>query len=305
MYTITRKIAMVCLAVVFSVLLYGCLGGDSQQASTPITDSPDMVMTSVDMTTNVSPGLTITPGSLTIQSGDTADVGDVTYECPADGLACDLTATADGDVKSVGGAATATNSAVGQAKADAAAKLAEEERLNEERLAKLRDVMTDLNTDLVLTGLTITPGFYPIALGDTADAGDATLRCPTSVEVACNVTVADDGTVTTVTSKGGAATVELSVQAIVTLNTVREVKIELDPRYDTIPEGSKKIQPKGYFPTGDVKFKCSKDGVRCIVEVDDKGAVTSKGGLLTVEGYSDEAIMTREAIVLYSLGGVD
>ena len=43
MYTITRKIAMVCLAVVFSVLVYGCLGGDSQQASTPSTDSPDMV----------------------------------------------------------------------------------------------------------------------------------------------------------------------------------------------------------------------------------------------------------------------
>ena len=43
MYTITRKIAVVCLAVVFSVLVYGCGGGDSKQASTdtPPTDSPD------------------------------------------------------------------------------------------------------------------------------------------------------------------------------------------------------------------------------------------------------------------------
>ena len=43
MYTITRKIAVVCLAVVFSVLVYGCGGGDNQQASTdtPSTDTPD------------------------------------------------------------------------------------------------------------------------------------------------------------------------------------------------------------------------------------------------------------------------
>ena len=295
MYTITRKIAMVCLAVVFSVLVYGCSGGDSQQASTPITDSPDMVMTSVDMMTNVSPGLTITPGSLTIQSGDTADVGDVTYECPADGLACDVTATADG-VKSVGGAATATNSAVGQAKADAAAKLAEEERLNEERLAELRAVMTDVNTDLVLVGLTITPDVYVIDPGKTADAGDATLRCP-SGEVRCIVTVTAGGTVKSV---GGPATAELSTQGIVTLHTVRDVKIELVPRYVTIPEGRDEIQPNKYLQRGDVNFKCPEDGVRCIVEVDDEGAVTSAGGLVTVEGYSDEAIMTREAIVLYS-----
>ena len=93
----------------------------------------------------------------------------------------------------------------------------------------------------------------------------------------------------------------LSIQGIVTLNTVKEVNIDLDPRYVTIPKGIKEIQPNGYFQTGDVKFKCSIGGVRCIVEVDEKGAVTSKGGLLTVVGYSDEAIKTRTAIVLYSL----
>ena len=47
MYTITRKLAMVCLAVVFSVLVYGCGGGGSKQAETPDgTDGTDgMVMT--------------------------------------------------------------------------------------------------------------------------------------------------------------------------------------------------------------------------------------------------------------------
>ena len=306
MYTLTRKLAVVCLAVVLSVLTYGCGGGSSKEtAEMPTTDTGgmDTVMTphTVDTTTNVSPGLTITPGTFTIQSGYTADVGDVTYECPADdGLACDVTATADG-VTSVGGAATAMNSAVGQAKADEAAKLVENERLEEMRLAALRAVINDVNTDSVLVGLTITPDVYNIDQGETADAGDATLRC-LSGEVACIVTVAADGTVKSV---GGAATAEVSIEGIVKLHTVREVNIELAPRYVTIPEGRDEIQPNGYLQTGDVKFKCPKDGVRCIVEVDDEGAVTSAGGLVTVEGYSDDAIETRTAIALYSRNADD
>ena len=39
MYTITRKLAMVCLAVVFSVLVYGCGGGGNGQADMVGTDS--------------------------------------------------------------------------------------------------------------------------------------------------------------------------------------------------------------------------------------------------------------------------
>ena len=94
-------------------------------------------------------------------------------------------------------------------------------------------MITDVDTDLVLAGLTITPEFYEIDPGETADAGDATLTCPTSGEVACNVTVDADGR--TVTSVGGAATVALSYKGIVTLHTVREVKIALAPRYVKIP----------------------------------------------------------------------
>ena len=296
MYTITRKIAMVCLAVVFSVLVYGCSGGDSQQASTPSTpstDSPD-TPTTVDMDM-VSDGLTITAGTFTIQPGSTATLGDVTYTCP-DGEACMVEVDDEGAATSAGGAATAMNSAAGQTKADEAAELVEKARLEEERLAKLRAVMNDVNTDLVLTGLTITPGLYPIAPGETAEAGDATLRC-LSGEVACNVTVAPDGTVKSV---GGAATVTLSIEGIVTLHTVREVKIVLKPRYVKIPESKTTVQPNRYLEIGDVKIKCTEGGVRCIVAVDDEGTVTSTGGLATIEGYSTEAIETRTAIALFS-----
>ena len=58
MYTITRKLAMVCLAVVFSVLMYGCGGGGSDQAAGETPDSTDgtdgMVMTHPVDTATVS-----------------------------------------------------------------------------------------------------------------------------------------------------------------------------------------------------------------------------------------------------------
>ena len=295
MYTIIRKLAMVCLAIVFSVLVYGCGGGGSEQASkeTPPTDSSgDTGVVMVDMST-VTDGLTITAGEFTVSPGSTATLGDVTYTCP-DGLACMVKVAANGTATSEGGVATAKNSPA----ADATLKNAADEKI---RLDKARAVETILNTDGVLVaGLTIMPDTYVIAQGESKPAGDdATLTCP-SGEVDCTVIVIDNDTITSV---GGVATVTLSTAAIVKLHTVTEVNaIDLDPRYGKIPEGSEKIQPNGYFQTGDVKFKCSKDGVRCIVEVDDKGAVTSKGGLLTVVGYSDEAIKTRAAIVLYSLG---
>ena len=88
MYTITRKLAMVCLAVVFSVLAYGCGGGGSDQAAeTPDgTDGTDgMVMTHPVNTDMVSDGLTIMPGTYSIQPGETADAGDATFTCPAGG----------------------------------------------------------------------------------------------------------------------------------------------------------------------------------------------------------------------------
>ena len=128
MYTIIRKLAMVCLAVVFSVLVYGCGGGGSEQASkeTPPSDSSgDTGVVMVDMST-VTDGLTITAGEFTISSGGTATLGDVTYTCPDDGLDCMVKVAANGTATSEGGVATAKNSPA----ADATLKNAADEAEN-------------------------------------------------------------------------------------------------------------------------------------------------------------------------------
>ena len=166
----------------------------------------------------------------------------------------------------------------------------------QERLAALSEVINIVDTGVVIAGLTITPGGpHPIAPGATRDVGDVTFRCPSGGEVSCNVTVNDDGTVTSI---GGAATATLSANGVVRLHTVREVEIELSPRYVKIPAGTKTLPPNGSMETGDVKIKCSANGVRCIIKVDDEGVVTSTGGLATIEGYSMEAMETRMAIAL-------
>ena len=98
MYTLTRKLSVVCLTVVLSFLVYGC-GGSSKQAL--ITD------VSTDM---VTAGLTPDSGTYTIQPGGTATAGDVTFACPAEGSSCEVTVADDGTVTSAGGMATAMTS---------------------------------------------------------------------------------------------------------------------------------------------------------------------------------------------------
>ena len=111
MYTLTRKLAMICLAVVLSVLAYGCGGGSSQQ--TLISD------VSTDM---VTAGLTPDPGTYTIQPGGTANAGDVAFPCPAEGASCEVTVADDGTVTSAGGMAMAITSASAAARLAAVAE---------------------------------------------------------------------------------------------------------------------------------------------------------------------------------------
>ena len=109
MYTLTRKLSVVCLTVVLSFLVYGC-GGSSKQAL--ITD------VSTEM---VTAGLTPDAGTYNIQPSGTATAGDVTFACPAEGSSCEVTVADDGTVTSAGGMATAMTSA------SAAARLAAEQ----------------------------------------------------------------------------------------------------------------------------------------------------------------------------------
>ena len=96
MSTLTRKLAVVCLAVVFSVLVHGCGGGGSKL--TPMSMSHTV---STDMVTT---GLTIEPGTYTIQPGGNLDAGDATFTCPPGGVPCVVTVADDGTVTSAGGA---------------------------------------------------------------------------------------------------------------------------------------------------------------------------------------------------------
>ena len=116
MYTLTRKLSVVCLTVVLSFLVYGC-GGSSKQAL--ITD------VSTEM---VTAGLTPNAGTYNIQPGGTAPAGDVTFACPAEGSSCEVTVADDGTVTSAGGMATAMDSAAAEARAE---RIAEIVRLNE------------------------------------------------------------------------------------------------------------------------------------------------------------------------------
>ena len=134
MYTLTRKLSMVSLAVVLSVLAYGCGGGSGGQAL--ITD------VSTDMVTG---GLTPDVGTYTIQPGGTANSGDVTFACLEEGSSCEVTVADDGTVTSTGGMATAMISASAEARLDAdqrateaeTAKMLADQRATEAETAKM------------------------------------------------------------------------------------------------------------------------------------------------------------------------
>ena len=119
MYTLTRKLSVVCLTVVLSFLVYGCGGSSSKQAL--ITD------VSLDMVTAADPDLKPAPGTYSIQPGKTANAGDVTFACDAGGPSCEVTVDDDGNIvmsPSAEGMATAMVSA------SAAARLLAEDELD-------------------------------------------------------------------------------------------------------------------------------------------------------------------------------
>ena len=123
MYTLTRKLSVVCLTVVLSFLVYGC-GGSSKQAL--ITDvSTDMVTAS----------LIPDPGTYTIQPGGTANAGDVTFACPAGGPSCEVTVADDGTITSAPGSAPGMATAMDSA--SAIARLAAEEAASDALAAQM------------------------------------------------------------------------------------------------------------------------------------------------------------------------
>jgi hypothetical protein len=111
----------------------------------------------------------------------------------------------EGTAMSVGGAATAMNSAAGN-----------------DKLA----VSNDVDTSDVTVGLDITAGTYTIQPDDDLDVGEANFVCP-AVGVPCVVTVTeeanDDGTTATITIKstGGVATIRNTMAVMTTRAALR------------------------------------------------------------------------------------
>ena len=372
MYTITRKLTMVCLAVVFSVLVYGCGGGDSKQASvetptvetptvetptveTPTVETPTVeTPTVVDLST-VSVGLTITPGAHTILPDRNANAGDATFSCPEEGEICEVVVADDGTVTSTGGMVTAMDSAAGMAKLDASSPVDMEmvttgliiqtgtftlqpggmsdqfdvtftcpveglrcvvtvvlnsdgtqsamskggvatATVSDDGLAKLI-ASSPVDTSMVTIGLTISPGSYTVQPGDTMDFGDAAFRCPAG-GLPCVVTVADDGTAM---SGGGVATAMNSAAGYAKLSVANAVDLdELAMMYRTITPGPYTIQPGGNMDIDDANFACPAGGVPCALTVtvkDSVASVTSNGGVATATN-SMAALSTIKAIDL-------
>ena len=109
-----------CLAIIFSLVIYGCGGGGSSgPAAAP--PPPPPTPTAVDLSglhedyMNTGPEM-----DYTISAGGNMDVADVNYACASGGDDCTVSVDADGEVTSTGGMVTATNNAAALAAITAA-----------------------------------------------------------------------------------------------------------------------------------------------------------------------------------------
>ena len=123
--------------------------------------------------------ITIPRGGTVIRAGETRRIGDVVFTCPAAGSDCTLEQTADGQVTSTGGQATAA-------------------------LVQGDVVLTTLSNPVQRTiGI---PQAVTIAPGESATIGDVTFTCPAG-GAECTLTQDANGMVT---SAGGLATAAVS-----------------------------------------------------------------------------------------------
>ena len=186
--------------------------GGAATATVSATGNMKLADTNPVDRSSVTAGLTaITAGRYTIQPGEFVDAGEVTFTCPATGVRCVVTVTADLDednketgtstVSSVGGTARATDSSIGKV-----------------RLAKPNE---DIVPALAATYSTITPGTYTIQPDSNRDLGDANFACPAG-GIPCVVTVTVSSTsatmaITTVKSSGGVAKVSNTMAVMTTI----------------------------------------------------------------------------------------
>ena len=217
MYTITRKLAMVCLAVVFSVVAYGCGGGGG---SDPVAETPPAAESMpMPHQVNTEGLLTIIPGTYNIPAGEDSgdEAGDVTFTCPTGGPSCAVEVAVDNDgntaATSVGGMATAMNSVVARLRI-ALEKLVDAEAATEAQMMLLTMVNSVVFEIKLADGYKgVESDVHNILAGEEATNGDVTFTCPGPADgprcvVVVTVTVDDAGgdPMVAYTSLGGAAT---------------------------------------------------------------------------------------------------
>ena len=135
-------------------------------------------------------------------------------------------------------------------------------------------VTPTVDMSMVTVGLIIPAGTFTILPGESRDQYDATFTCPAE-GMSCEVTVADDGTATSV---GGLATAMNSVPGNAKLEVSNDVDTGMVTVGLTITAGMYTIQPGENMDAGDATFTCSAGGLPCVVTVADDGAATSAGG---------------------------
>ena len=291
MYTLTRKLSVVCLTVVLSFLVYGC-GGSSKQAL--ITD------VSLDMVTG---DLMPEPGIYTIEPGGTANAGDVSFTCPEGGPSCEVTVADDGTIVM---STSAEGMATAMVSASAAARLAAEERARLAGIAKdealeaarLAGIAKDEALEAArLAGIAKDEALASAILSDEAK--------DEAVEAARLAGIAKDEAL--------AAVMRAEKERDAALEELRLANLRLDPNdvdlgdllenFTTITPGTYNIDAGGDpLDVDDATFTCPAGGLACEIVVADDGTVTSAGGMATAQN-SMAANTSKMAIALTKAEG--
>ena len=209
MYTLTRRLSVVCLTVVLSLLVYGC-GGSSKQALI----KRDAAVVAA-MTAEQEKDAAVAAAMTAEQEKDAAVAAAMTAEQEKDAaVAAAMTAEQEKD------AAVAAEMTAEQEKdaAVAAAMTAEQEKdaaVEELRLAELRANPNPVDLSELSDAFTnLTPGTTNIDVGDNKNIGGVNAEC---FVAPCEVIVDEDGNIV---SAGGVVTVQYSVAAKTTIMAI-------------------------------------------------------------------------------------
>ena len=281
MYTLTRKLSVVCLTVVLSFLVYGC-GGSSKQAL--ITDVTDMVMGD----------LMPEPGTYPIEPGGTANAGDVSFTCPEGGPSCEVTVADDGTIvmsTSAEGTVIAMDSDLAIAKAALV-------------VANMR--LTDAEAALVVANMRLT------TTEDERVAANMRVTDAEAALVVANMRVTDAEAALVVANmsltdaeRQRDDALKLAEQRTMVTTIVHK----LAAGYDDPPEDVEilMLDPREVKILDHIKVTCAAD-IDCVLVVtiqvndndDSMVTYTSLGGVVKVEN-SDAVVETRAAIALHQV----